>query len=464
MTSVYKRIQILLALALATASMVAMTIPAHAALPVAVGDDALPSLAPMVKQASPAVVNIAVRGTVEAQRNNPFMNDPFFRRFFDNPGQSRPRQTVSAGSGVIVDASNGYILTNHHVVENADSITVTLFDDRELDARVVGSDASADIAVLQVPTERLAQIPYANSDDIQVGDFVVAIGNPFGFSHTVTSGIISGLGRYGLSNNRGSYENFVQTDAAINPGNSGGALLNLRGELVGINTAIVSRSGGNVGIGFAIPINMARNIMDQLIDFGEVRRGLLGVRITNVDADVSEAMDLGVDYGALIDQVTPNSAAEKADLRIEDVIVAVDGDRVRNATELRNAIGLRREGKRVDIDYYRDGTKRTVSATLGSMVESLQQASNALHPGLEGATFAELPQKRVMRKQSGVLVESVEANTAAAGYDLRDGDIITRVNKKRINNLEEFSQAAGGQETLVLTILRGATLQLKRIG
>jgi len=464
MTSVWKRLHPILALLLAAASLVALNTPAHAALPLAVGDDALPSLAPMVKQASPAVVNIAVKGTAEAQRNNPFMNDPFFRRFFDNPGRQQPRQTVSAGSGVIVDAGNGYILTNHHVVENADSITVTLFDDRELDAVIVGSDASADIAVLQIPTEKLAQIPYADSEKLQVGDFVVAIGNPFGFSHTVTSGIISGLGRYGLNNDRNSYENFVQTDAAINPGNSGGALLNLRGELVGINTAIISRSGGNVGIGFAIPINMARNIMDQIIDFGEVRRGLLGVRILNVDADVTDAMDLGVDYGALIDQVTPNSAAEKAGLQIEDVIVAVDGDRVRNATELRNAIGLRREGKQVEIGYYRDGRRNNVRATLGSANDSLQEANNALHPGLEGATFAELPTRRVNRKETGVLVESVESNSPAAAYDLREGDIITRVNRKRIRNLEEFSEVAAGGDTLMLTVLRGSTLQLKRIG
>lgn len=439
----------------------------NAALPFAVGDNALPSLAPMVKQASPAVVNIAVKGTVNAQRSNPFMNDPFFRDFFQRQPRS-PRQTMSAGSGVIVDSVNGYILTNHHVIENADDITITLFDDRELKATVVGSDASSDIAVLQVNSSQLSQIPYADSEVLEVGDFVVAIGNPFGFSHTVTSGIVSGLGRYGLS--RGSYENFIQTDAAINPGNSGGALLNLRGQLIGINTAIVSRSGGNVGIGFAIPINMARNIMEQILEFGEVRRGLLGVTIRDVDTEIVDALDLATDYGALVDSVSPGSAADQAGIEVEDVIVAVNGERVKNATELRNAIGMQREGKQVSVDYYRDRQKRTVSATLGSQNELAVgnigggQQSIELHPGLRGATFANLSDSRTTNDASGILVTDVDPNTPAAGYGLESGDVITRVNRNRVGNLEQFRQLVDGDGLLMLTILRGSSVRLLRIG
>ncbi|MFK8028776.1 MAG: DegQ family serine endoprotease [Gammaproteobacteria bacterium] len=438
----------------------------NAALPFAVGDQALPSLAPMVKQASPAVVNIAVKSTASAQRTNPFMNDPFFGDLLKRQQPQRRRPTMSAGSGVIVDSANGYILTNHHVVENADEITVTLFDDRELSAVVVGSDASSDVAVLQVDSEKLSQIPYADSEALEVGDFVVAIGNPFGFSHTVTSGIVSGLGRYGLT--AGSYENFIQTDAAINPGNSGGALLNLRGELIGINTAIVSRSGGNVGIGFAIPINMARSIMEQILEFGEVRRGLLGVSIRSVDQQIADTMDLAVEYGAMVYSVSPGSAAEKAGIQIDDVIVSVEGNRVKNALELRNAIGLRPAGEKVSIEYYREDQLRKVSAQLGSQNElsegGLQGNNEALHPGLRGATFADLRDSRTSSDSEGVLVVDIDPNSAAAGYGLEQGDIITRVNRKRVASLEAFRNQVSGDGLLMLTVLRGSSLRLLRIG
>ncbi|NNF16079.1 MAG: DegQ family serine endoprotease [Gammaproteobacteria bacterium] len=460
MKLVQKTIPLALVLAL-----LSVTFGTNAALPLAVGDEALPSLAPMVKQVSPAVVNIAVKGSVASQhQNNPFMNDPFFRRFFDQaPRQPQRRETMSAGSGVIVDAANGYILTNHHVVEDADEIMITLFDDRELPATVVGSDAGSDVAVIQVNAKKLSQIPYADSDQLEVGDFVVAIGNPFGFSHTVTSGIISGLGRYGLNAN--NYENFVQTDAAINPGNSGGALLNLRGELVGINTAIISRSGGNVGIGFAIPINMARTVMDQILEFGEVRRGLLGVNIRTVDADIADALDLPVDFGALVDQIVPDSAADKAGLKIEDVVVAVDGDRVRNAVELKNAIGLKTAGKVVNLEFYRDGKIQKVTAKLGSQAESLQVAQGTLHPGLDGAAFSDLPENTVTSGASGVLVTDVDVSSNAAVNGLRAGDIITRVNRVRISNLKEFGEVAATQDTLMMTVLRNdGTMRMLRIG
>src|SRR5437762_4078768 len=299
------RPQLLLALlALAAA-------PLPAAMPPAVGETPLPTLAPMIKKVSPAVVNIATRGTIrERGPQNPLLDDPFFRRFFDVPPDTGPRERPfqSAGSGVIVDARSGYIVTNAHVVENANEITVTLQDGRDVKADVVGSDTPSDVAVLKVKPDGLSQVALGDSAKAEVGDFVVAIGNPFGLQHTVTSGIISGLSRSGI--NPDGYEDFIQTDASINPGNSGGALVNLRGELVGINSAILSRSGGNIGIGFAIPVNMAHSIMDQLIKYGSVKRGLLGVNIVTLTPDTAKALGLPDNtQGVLVSQVTEESAA-----------------------------------------------------------------------------------------------------------------------------------------------------------
>jgi serine protease Do/serine protease DegQ len=276
--------------ALAAVITLAAASPLHAQLPAVVDGTPLPTLAPMVKRTAPAVVNIATRGSVEVGGGtNPFMDDPFFRRFFDMPNQQGPqrRQTQSAGSGVIVNAKEGLVLTNAHVIDGADEITVTLQDDRTFDAEVIGTDRASDIAVLRIPAEDLAELKLADSTLAEVGDFVVAIGNPFGLGHTVTSGIVSALGRSGI--NPDGYEDFIQTDASINPGNSGGALVNLRGELLGVNSAILSRSGGNIGIGFAIPSNMARSVMEQLLEFGEVRRGLLGVTILTITPDIGAA-------------------------------------------------------------------------------------------------------------------------------------------------------------------------------
>jgi S1-C subfamily serine protease len=276
--------------ALATALALAVATPLHAQLPATVDGAPLPSLAPMVKLTAPAVVNIATRGSVEVRGSNPFMDDPFFRRFFDMPDQGpQRRQTQSAGSGVIVNAAEGLVLTNAHVIEGAEEIRVTLQDDRSFDAEVVGTDRASDIALLRIPAERLVELKLADSSSAEVGDFVVAIGNPFGLGHTVTSGIISALGRSGIAPTPDGYEDFIQTDASINPGNSGGALVNLRGELVGVNSAILSRGGGNIGIGFAIPANMASSVMAQLLEFGEVRRGLLGVTILTLSPDIAEA-------------------------------------------------------------------------------------------------------------------------------------------------------------------------------
>src|SRR5271163_1501731 len=280
-------------LAVAAIAGQAISGPVYAAVPVA--DAApMPSLAPMVKRVSPSVVNIATRGTVKEKpgQRNPLLDDPFFRRFFDAPPDARPRerQFQSAGSGVIVDAKNGYIITNHHVVENASEITVTLLDNRSFSAKVVGSDEGADIAVLQAKQPNLVAMALGDSSKLEVGDYVVAVGNPFGLQHTVTAGIVSALGRTGI--NPDGYEDFIQTDASINPGNSGGALVNLRGELIGINSAILSGTGSNIGIGFAIPVNMEKGVMDQLIKYGSVKRGQLGVSMYTVTPDIAHSLGL----------------------------------------------------------------------------------------------------------------------------------------------------------------------------
>ena len=318
-----------------------------AALPAMVNDEKLPSLAPLVERVSPAVVNIRVSQTVSTGGH---FGDEAFRRFFglpDVPGGEQ-REVASAGSGVIVDADNGYILTNHHVVDQADQIQISTIDGEVFDAEVVGSDAATDIAVIKVDAKGLTEMPIGDSERVRVGDFVLAIGNPFGLGHTVTSGIVSALGRSGIS--RDGYEDFIQTDASINPGNSGGALVNLRGELVGINSAIISRTGGNVGIGFAVPTEIASSIMRQILDFGEVRRGLLGVSIADINPEVAEALNSPVTSGALITRVEPGSAAEDAGLKVDDIIVGVNDKKIGGAAELRNTIGLMRSGDDVEIE------------------------------------------------------------------------------------------------------------------
>jgi Do/DeqQ family serine protease len=439
--------------ALAAVLSLAVAAPLHAQLPAAVDGAPLPSLAPMVKKTAPAVVNIATRGSVEVG-GNPFLDDPFFRRFFDMPDQPRQRrQTQSAGSGVIVNAAEGLVLTNAHVIEGAEEISVTLQDDRTFSAEVVGTDRASDVALLRIPAENLVELKMADSGRIEVGDFVVAIGNPFGLGHTVTSGIVSALGRSGI--NPEGYEDFIQTDASINPGNSGGALVNLRGELVGVNSAILSRGGGNIGIGFAIPSNMARSVMDQLLEFGEVRRGLLGVTILTITPDIAEAYDIKESQGALVSQVMPESAAERAGVKVGDVIRSVDGKSVSNANELRNTIGLKRSGDTVELEIIRDKRKRTIKARLGEQASQVQVSAQEIHPGLQGAELETLDASSPRYEgEAGVLVANVDPGSPAAQRGLRPGDLIIGVNRRKVSNLGELQQAAQGQ-ALLLTIRRG---------
>ncbi len=448
---------LLIALAIAGATALASQ-PAAAALPLEVSGERLPSLAPVIEEVSPAVVNIAVRGSVEVR--NPFMDDPFFRRFFGMPEQGGPgqrRRFQSAGSGVIVDAERGYLLTNHHVIQNAEEITITLVDGRELTAEVVGSDRGSDIAVLRVESNDLKALPLADSDESRVGDFVVAIGNPFGLAHTVTSGIVSALGRSGL--NPEGYEDFIQTDASINPGNSGGALINLRGELIGINTAIfAARGGGNIGIGFAIPVNMARAIMDQILEFGEVRRGLLGVNIFPVTQSTAEAYGLDEARGALVVQVSPGSAAEQAGVQIDDIIVSVDDRRVDDPNQLRNLIGMKRVGERVRLGVMRDGQRINLDATLQEAGTVALESGDAgsIDPALEGAQFSNYTSARPNYiGQDGVLVTEVTDGSPAAQRGLRNGDIILAVNRNRVRNLAELQAAVEGSGAVILRVRRG---------
>jgi serine protease Do/serine protease DegQ len=415
----------------------------------------MPSLAPMVKRVSPAVVNVATRGTIkERQGRNPLLDDPFFRRFFDIPPDSKPRerQFQSAGSGVIVDAKNGYIITNYHVIENASEITVTLLDNRSFTAKVVGSDEGADIAVLQAKQPNLTALTLGDSSKLEVGDYVVAIGNPFGLQNTVTAGIVSALGRSGI--NPEGYEDFIQTDASINPGNSGGALVNLRGELVGINAAILSGSGGNIGIGFAIPVNMARGVMDQLIKYGQVKRGVLGVNIYNVTPDVAKEFGLSESSGALVAGVSQGSAADKAGIKTGDIIVSVNGVPMHNAGELRNAIGMLRVGDSVEVGLLRDGKPLKVTALVAERSETETANAVDINSGLEGADLADAP------NAGGVLVKSVQEGSPAAQAGLRTNDLIVGVGRTPVTSTKSFREAAKGLNLLLLNVRRGSTVVL----
>ncbi|MDZ7791168.1 MAG: Do family serine endopeptidase [Xanthomonadales bacterium] len=404
---------------------------APAALPAAVDGEPLPSLAPVLEEVMPAVVNVHTRTRVQV-RASPFFDDPFFRRFFDFPSMPRERVQQSLGSGVIVDAEGGYVLTNNHVIDNADDIAVRLKDGREFAAEFVGSDRETDLAVIRIEADDLAELPLDESDRLRVGDFVVAVGNPFGLGQTVTSGIVSALGRSGL---RGlEYQNFIQTDASINPGNSGGALINLRGELVGINTAIFTPSGGNVGIGFAIPVSTASHVMRQLIEYGEVRRAAFGVEVQDLNDELREALAVDSGRGAVVTRLDEDSALRAAGLKAGDVIVSVDDRPVENAQALRNIESLLAADSRVRLGYLRDGERETVSVTVDENLDE-RISGQRLDSRLEGAVLIRVPERA---RAEGVLVEDVRRSSSAWNAGLRAGDLVVALNRQRVRDLAEM--------------------------
>lgn len=432
---------------LALLVLVVASIPAMAVWPIQDGDGkALPSLAPMLETVNPAVVNISTFAT--RQEMNPLMNDPFFRHFFGQQHRSpQMRRSQSAGSGVIVDADEGTVITNYHVIEGADEIKVSLNDGRTFDATLIGSDPDVDIAILDIEGEDLVDIKLADSERTRVGDFVVAIGNPFGLGQTVTTGVVSAIGRTGLGIE--GYENFIQTDASINPGNSGGALVNLRGELVGINTAIIAPAGGNVGIGFAIPANMAKHSLEQILEHGEVKRGQLGVLIQDLTPDLAEAFDLKGMQGVVVSEVQKGSAADKAGIKQGDVIIELDDKPMKSAAQLRNAVGVHRVGDKVKLRVIRDGEKKKIAVKIGEASAEIA-TSKSLHKFLDGAQLAN------NQDPDGVIVQSLQPGSQAQVSGLRQGDVITSVNKMRVENLDDLKKAVSkNNQQLLLRILRG---------
>nr|WP_067297032.1 DegQ family serine endoprotease [Marinobacterium profundum] len=407
----------------------------------------LPSLAPILEQVNPAVVNIATYARQPEQ--NPLLSDPFFRRFFNIPDeQARPRserRQASAGSGVILDADDGTIVTNFHVIKGADEIQVSLIDGRTFEAELVGGDPEVDIAVLKIDADNLQEVKLADSDTLRVGDFVVAIGNPFGLGQTITTGVVSALGRTGLGIE--GYEDFIQTDASINPGNSGGALVNLRGELVGINTAIIAPGGGNVGIGFAIPMNMARASVEQIVEHGEVKRGQIGVAIQDMNPALRKAfkLDNGL-RGVLVTDIHKGSEAEKAGLQAGDLITAVNGDPTPTTGELRNSIAFSDIGETVTLSLLRDGKEVTVKVKVG---EPERPAGSGMHPLLTGVNLAP-------NAEGGVKIVEMARDSQAAISGLRPGDILLSVNRIEVATVEDVEQALiQEQDQVLLQVQRG---------
>ena len=428
----------------------AATVPATAALPAVVNGTPMPSLAPMLKRVLPAVVSVNTKQRVRV--NSPFGDDPVLRRMFGIPQE---RIAQSLGSGVIIDAARGLVLTNNHVVEDADEVSVMLADGRTLKAEFVGNDADTDIALMRIPAQNLTAIPVANSDRLQIGDFVVAVGNPFGVGQTVTSGIVSAVGRNNLPG--AGFQNFIQTDASINPGNSGGALVNLNGELIGINTASFNPRGsaaGNIGLGFAIPSNLASNIKDQLLAGGVVRRGTLGIDTQDVDARNMRALGLAEARGAVVTRVYPGSAGAAAGLKVGDVILAANGEHIDNAEALRNFQGLQAANARVTLDLRRDGKPLQLVSGLREAPKAL--AGNQLDERLAGASFAELPESLRRQGLSGVLVDEVARGSRAAQNGLQKGDVILAASSGEFTDLGGFRASFGAQpQQLVLRVLRG---------
>ncbi|WAT14730.1 Do family serine endopeptidase [Xanthomonas fragariae] len=429
----------------------AFTLPTAAALPAAVAGQPVPSLAPMLQRAMPAVVSVNTKQVVRVR--NPFFNDPILRRLFPQVPQDRIDESL--GSGVIIDAQKGYVLTNHHVIENADDVQVTLGDGRTVNADFIGSDADTDIALIRIKADNLTDIKLADSNALRVGDFVVAIGNPFGFTQTVTSGIVSAVGRRGI---RGlGYQNFIQTDASINPGNSGGALVNLQGQLVGINTASFNPQGsmaGNIGLGLAIPSNLARNVVEQLVTKGVVVRGTLGLETQNLTQQMLQGLGVDSLRGALVTRVLPGSAASAAGVQPGDVVVAANDQRVDSAEALHNYEGLQAVGSAVTLDIRRDGKPLKLKATLKEQDRAV--TGDMLDPRLSGATFVDLPESLRQSGITGVMVSEVKRGGRAAANGLVSGDVIVA------SSVGEFADLASWRanfqrkpEQLVVRILRG---------
>ena len=427
-----------------------ISVPAYAAFPFSSIKEEMPSLAPMVDKVTPAVVNISVRGSKEVKG----AIDPFQYFFGNRRGTPRTQEQPfqGLGSGVVIDKEKGYIVTNFHVINDADEILVTLKDGRKFEAKKLGGDEQSDIAVLKIDPENLTEIELADSDKARVGDFVVAIGNPFGLGQTVTSGIVSAKGRSGLMSGNGGYEDFIQTDAAINSGNSGGALVNLRGELVGINTAIIAPGGGNVGIGFAIPSVMMNNLVKQIVEYGEVKRGVLGIQGQNMDADIAESFGLELAQGAFVSQVMKDSSAERGGLRSGDVITHVDGNKIRSFTELRSKVATKGAGSKINLTVLRDGDEVALNVVLGAADKPAVVAEN-IHPSLKGATLANGETKQ---GDNGIEVTELEERSPAAMIGLEQGDVIVAINRKRISSvieLREVLESAKG--VMALNVIRG---------
>ncbi|MGX3020165.1 Do family serine endopeptidase [Ursidibacter sp. B-7004-1] len=424
----------------------------NATLPTAVDGQALPSLAPMLEKVRPAVVSIAVEGKTENKRSRSNVPEEF--EFFFGPDmfgeRGGERQFRGEGSGVIINAAKGYVVTNNHVIDKADKINVKLEDGREFKAKLIGADPLSDVALLQIEKpQNLTEIKIADSDKLRVGDFTVAIGNPFGLGQTVTSGIVSALGR-STGNSDEGYESYIQTDAAVNRGNSGGPLINLQGELIGINTAIISPSGGNAGIAFAIPSNMANNLVQQIIEFGEVKRGLLGIKGGELNADLAKEFNVNAQQGAFISEVLSDSAAAKAGLKAGDVIIGLNGQKIRSFAELRAKVATTGAGKEIELTYLRDGKEERAKVTLQSD-EQTKTSANTLLPALKGAEFSNYNEKGV----KGVEITKVEKGTIAEQRGFRKGDIIVGVNRRAVENIGELRKILDSKPSAIaLNILR----------
>ena len=415
----------------------------------------MPSLAPMLEKVLPSVVSISVEG--KQKSNAAQMDDdiPEEFKFFFGPDMfdrdRAPRNFKGLGSGAIINAEKGYVLTNNHVIKDADKITVQLHDGREFKAKVIGADEMSDVALIQVEKPKnLTALKLADSDKLRMGDFTVAIGNPFGLGQTVTSGIVSALGR-SMGSDSGTYENYIQTDAAVNRGNSGGPLINLNGELIGINTAILSPSGGNAGIAFAIPSNMANNLVQQILEFGEVRRGMLGIKGGELNADLAQAFDIEAKKGAFISEVMPGSAADKAGLKAGDVITAINGQAISSFAEMRAKIATSGAGTEIDLTYLRDGKPNNAKVTLQSD-DQTQTRANGLLPALDGAELNNYDEKGM----KGVAITKIKPNSLAEQRGLKSGDVIIGINRQKVENLGQLRKILESKPSAIaLNIIRG---------